>query len=62
MFVYVVIAAIVGIALGLLFAIRTKKEQGITYGKLDRVGKITNRANVSVPQFFKYTSHKRTSL
>ena len=44
MFVYVVIAAIIGIALGLLFAIRTKKEQGITYGKLDRVGKITNIA------------------
>ena len=42
MFLYVVIEAIVGIVAGLLLAIRTKKSPDVTYGKLDKVGKITN--------------------
>ena len=44
MFVYVVISAIVGVVLGLLLTILSKKGQDVTYGKLDKAGRITNIA------------------
>ena len=42
MFLYTIIAAIAGIAAGLLIAIFTKKAEGVTYGKLDKAGMIIN--------------------
>ena len=39
---YYFIEAVVGIVAGLLLAICTKKSEGVTYGKLDRSGKIVN--------------------
>ena len=42
MFIYVLLEALVGIVLGILIAVRTKKAEGVTYGKLDKVGRITN--------------------
>ena len=41
-FMYIFIELIAGIVIGLLLAIRTKKSQDITYGTLDKVGRITN--------------------
>ena len=42
MFLYTIIEAIVGIAAGIFLAVRTKKADGVVYGKLDKVGRITN--------------------
>ena len=42
MFIYVLLEALVGIVLGILIAVRTKKAEGVTSGKLDKVGRITN--------------------
>lgn len=42
MFIYVVLEAIVGVVAGILIAMRAKKEDGVTYGKLDSAGRITN--------------------
>ena len=42
MFLYTVLEAVVAIAVGLLLAICTKKENHIVYGKLDKAGQITN--------------------
>ena len=42
MFIYTTLAAIAGIVAGILIAVRSKKAEGVTYGKLDKVGKITN--------------------
>ena len=42
MFLYIAIEAIVGIIAGLGIAIFTKKAEGVTYGKLDKAGWITN--------------------
>ena len=42
MSLYTVIEAIVGIIAGLLLAICTKKNENVSYGRLDKVGKITN--------------------
>ena len=42
MFLYTVLVAVIGIAVGILLAVRTKKADGVTYGKLDRAGKILN--------------------
>ena len=42
MFLYTVLAALVGIVAGLFLAIRTKKSESVTYQALDRIGKITN--------------------
>ena len=39
---YYAIEAVVGIILGILLAVRTKKAEGVTYGNLDRAGKTTN--------------------
>lgn len=42
MFLYTVLEAIVGIVAGILLAAGTKKAEGVVYGKLDKVGRITN--------------------
>ena len=42
MFLYVILAAIAGIASGILIAKCTKRADGAEYGKLDRAGRITN--------------------
>ena len=42
MFVYVILEAIAGIVAGIVIANRPKRSDNVTYGKLDRAGKITN--------------------
>ena len=42
MTLYTMIEALVGIVLGLVIAIRTKKVENLVYGKLDKAGRITN--------------------
>ena len=42
MFFYTIVEAIVGIVVGILLAVRTKRSDGVVYNKLDKVGKVTN--------------------
>lgn len=42
MFLYTIIEAIVAVVLGILIAVRTKRADGVTYGKLDKIGRVTN--------------------
>ena len=42
MYLYTMLTATVGVAVGLLLALCSKKAEGVTYNKLDRVGRITN--------------------
>ena len=42
MIIYVLFGVLVGIIGGIMIAACTKKAEGVTYGKLDRVGVITN--------------------
>lgn len=42
MFLYTTIEAIVAVVAGFLLAACTKKSGDVTYGKLDRIGRITN--------------------
>ena len=42
MFLYTILAAIAGILGGLLLATRTKKSETVTYGKLDKAGRLIN--------------------
>ena len=42
MFLYTTIEAVAGILAGLGIALFTKKAEGVTYGKLDKAGRITN--------------------
>ena len=42
MYLYVVIEAIFGIIAGICIAVFTKKAEGVTYGKLDKIGIATN--------------------
>ena len=42
MFLYTTIEAIVAVAAGILLAACTKKADGVVYGKLDKIGRITN--------------------
>ena len=42
MFLYTTIEAIVAVVAGFLLAACTKKSGDVTYGKLDRIGQITN--------------------
>ena len=39
---YYFIEAVVGVVAGLLLAIRSKKAEGVTYGKLDQTGRTVN--------------------
>ena len=42
MFLYTTAGAIVAVAAGILIAACTKKADGVTYGKLDKIGRVTN--------------------
>lgn len=42
MFLYTVIEAVVAVVAGLLIAVCTKKAEGVTYTRLDRMGQVTN--------------------
>ena len=42
MFLYTAIGAIAAMIAGLWIAVRTKKAEGVIYGKLDKAGRITN--------------------
>lgn len=42
MFLYTSIEAIVAVVAGILIAACTKRADGVTYGKLDKVGRVTN--------------------
>jgi hypothetical protein len=42
MFVYTLLAAIVGIVGGIVLAARGKRADGVTYGRLDKAGIVTN--------------------
>lgn len=42
MYIYSGIAAIIAVVAGIIVAVRTKKADGVVYGKLDRSGQITN--------------------
>ena len=42
MFLYITIEAVVGMIVGLYLAVRTKKEEGVVYTRLDKAGRITN--------------------
>jgi cytochrome bd-type quinol oxidase subunit 2 len=42
MFLYTTIEAVVAIIAAILLAVCTKKADGVTYGKLDKAGRITN--------------------
>ena len=42
MFLYTTIEAIVAAVMGILIAVCTKRVDGLTYGKLDKLGRITN--------------------
>lgn len=42
MFLYTTIEAVVAVVAGVLIALCTKKADGVTYGKLDKIGRVTN--------------------
>ena len=42
MFLYITIQAIAAVVAGILIAVLTKKADGVTYGRLDKIGRITN--------------------
>lgn len=42
MFLYTTIVAITAAVAGILIAVCSKKAEGVTYGKLDKIGQITN--------------------
>ena len=42
MFVYTTVEAVAGVVAGLLIAICSKKADGVTYNKLDKIGRVTN--------------------
>lgn len=68
MFLYAIAAAIVAIVAGILLAVRSKKDQDVVYGKLDRAGRILNIVLIPVCAFlsiycmafslFCYPNHK----
>ena len=41
-YLYTVIEAIVAVVVGIFIALSTKKAEDVTYGKLDKIGRITN--------------------
>ena len=42
MFLYTTIEAIVAVVAGILIAVCTKRADGVVYGKLDKIGRVTN--------------------
>lgn len=39
---YTILGALAGIVIGILIAVRTKRAEGLTYNKLDKIGLVTN--------------------
>lgn len=54
MFLYTAIEAIVAVVAGILIAVCTKRADGVTYGKLDKIGRITNLLLLLVYVGFSY--------
>ena len=52
MFLYTLTEAILGAVVGILLAACTKKADGVTYGKLDKAGRITNLLLIPVYLYF----------
>ena len=48
MYLYTLAEAAIGIIAGILLAVRTKKTDGVIYGKLDKAGRITNMLLIPV--------------
>ena len=42
MYLYTVIEAIIAVVAGILLTVCTKKTDGVIYGKLDKIGRVTN--------------------
>ena len=42
MYLYLILAAVAGFVAGIVIAVLSKKTEGVVYGKLDKVGRITN--------------------
>ena len=42
MYLCTTLTTILGLIVGIILAVRTKKADGVTYGKLDKAGRITN--------------------
>ena len=42
MFLYTVTEAVIAVIAGILIAVCTKRADGVTYGKLDKIGRVTN--------------------
>lgn len=42
MFLYTIIEAIAAVVVGILVAVCTKRADGVSYGKLDKIGRFTN--------------------
>ena len=42
MYLYTIIEAIIAVVAGVVLAVCSKKAEGVTYGKLDKAGRITN--------------------
>ena len=51
-YLYYAFAAIAGIVAGIVIAARAKKADGVVYGKLDKVGMVTNVLLIPVYIFF----------
>ena len=51
MYIYAGIATIVAVLAGIMIAARTKKADGVVYGKLDKAGRITNILLIPVYAF-----------
>ena len=54
MFLYTTIEAVVAIVAGILLAVCTKKAEGVTYGKLDKIGRVTNSLLLLIYVGFSY--------
>ena len=48
MYIYFLFAAIAGLVAGIVLVTRSKKTEGVVYGKLDNVGKVTNILLIAV--------------
>ena len=42
MYLYIVIEAVLAVIAGIFIAVCTKKEAGVVYGRLDKIGRVTN--------------------
>ena len=54
MYLYTVIEAVIAVIAGILIAVCTKRATGVTYGKLDKIGRITNLLLLLVYVGFSY--------